>query len=262
MSEWKIFDTHAHYDDEAFDEDREQLLTELPKLGVSPVVNMGSDLAGCRGTIALTERYDYIYGAIGVHPSDCAEMTEEDYLWLRDMCGREKIVAVGEIGLDYYWPEPGHDLQEKWFRRQLGLARETGLPVVIHSRDAAQATYDIMCEEHAEEIGGVIHCFSYSAEMALRYVKMGFYIGIGGVLTFKNARKLREVAETVPLERIVLETDSPYLAPVPNRGKRNNSSYLRYVAPVLADIKGVSTEEIIRVTRENAFRMYRMNGES
>ena len=175
MSEWKIFDTHAHYDDEAFDEDREQLLTELPKLGVSPVVNMGSDLAGCRGTIALTERYDYIYGAIGVHPSDCAEMTEEDYLWLRDMCGREKIVAVGEIGLDYYWPEPGHDLQEKWFRRQLGLARETGLPVVIHSRDAAQATYDI----HTVVLSGGVFMNRYLCEQLVpALAEVGFTVAM------------------------------------------------------------------------------------
>ena len=256
-----IFDTHAHYDDEAFAEDREELLAKLPALGISPVVNMGSDLAGCRDTLALAERYDYIYGAIGVHPSDCGEMTEEDFAWLREQCAREKVVAVGEIGLDYYWPEPDHELQKYWFRRQLDLAREVKLPVVIHSREAAQDTYEIMAEKHAEEIGGVVHCFSYSPEMAERFVKMGFYIGLGGVLTFKNAKKIREVADRIPLEKIVLETDSPYLAPVPNRGKRNNSSYLRYVVPVLAEIKGVSPEEIISVTRANAFALYRMKEE-
>ncbi|MBQ4472741.1 MAG: TatD family hydrolase [Lachnospiraceae bacterium] len=258
MSDFPIFDTHAHYDDEAFDEDRQELLAELPRLGIGRVVNMGSDLAGCRGTIALTEAWDYIYGAIGVHPSDCGEMTEEDLEWLRQECRREKIVAVGEIGLDYYWPEPDHEIQKKWFRRQLGLARELGLPVVIHSREAAQDTYEIMCEENAGEIGGVVHCFSYSPEMAERFVRMGFYIGIGGVLTFKNARKIREVAERIPLSRIVLETDCPYLAPVPHRGKRNNSSYLRYVVPALAEIKGVSADEVRRVTWENGRELYRM----
>jgi len=254
-----IFDTHAHYNDDAFDEDRESLLVQLPALGVSPVVNIGSDLPACRDTIALTEKYDYIYGALGIHPTDCGELTEEDVLWIgREAAAREKIVAIGEIGLDYYWPDVDRETQKKWFLRQMDLAREVQLPIVVHSREAAQDTYELMGEARAEEIGGVVHCFSYSPEMALRFVKMGFYIGIGGVLTFQNARKLREVAEAVPLEKIVLETDCPYLAPKPHRGKRNNSSYLRYVVPVLAEIKGVSPEEIVQVTRKNGFTMYRM----
>ena len=167
-------------------------------------------------------------------------------------------MVIGEIGLDYYWEEPDHETQKKWFRRQLNLARELKLPVIIHSRDAAKDTLDIMKEEHSEEIGGVIHCFSYGKEMAAEYLKMGYYLGIGGVLTFKNAKKLLEVAEMAPLDRLVLETDCPYLAPVPNRGKRNSSLNLPYVAEKLAEIKKCTPEEIIRATEENARKLYRL----
>ena len=174
------------------------------------------------------------------------------------MAQSDKIVAIGEIGLDYYWEEPDHETQKKWFHRQLNLARELKLPVIIHSRDAAKDTLDIMKEEHSEEIGGVIHCFSYGKEMAAEYLKMGFYLGIGGVLTFKNAKKLLEVAEMAPLNRLVLETDCPYLAPVPNRGKRNSSLNLPYVAEKLAEIKKCTPEEIVRATEENARKLYRL----
>ena len=261
MEEW-IFDTHAHYDDDAFDEDREELLKSLASLGIGRIVNVGSDLAGCRGTLALTEQYDFIYGAIGVHPTECAEITEDDIQWIKRESAREKVVAIGEIGRDYYWPDVDRETQKKWFLRQMDLAREVHLPIIIHSREAAQDTYELMRQAHAEEIGGVVHCFSYAPEMAKRFVEMGFYIGIGGVLCFKNAKKIREVCEQIPLDRIVLETDCPYLAPPPHRGKRNNSSYLRYVVPMMAEIKGVSAEEVIHTTRENAFALYRMqNGE-
>ena len=167
-------------------------------------------------------------------------------------------MAVGEIGLDYYWPEPDREIQKHWFARQLQLAREVDMPVVVHSREAAADTMRIMKENHAEEVGGVVHCFSYSVEMAREFVKMGFYIGIGGVLTFKNARKLVEVAREIPLERLILETDCPYLAPVPYRGKRNSSLYLPHVVGKLAEIKGISEEEVIQVTEQNAVTMYRL----
>ena len=219
----EIFDTHAHYDDEAFEEDREALLQNLPVQGIGRVVNISSSLSSCRAVRALAEKYDYIYCAMGIHPSDTGELTEEAFDWLRHQCQFEKCVAVGEIGLDYYWDEPDREIQKKWFLRQLDLARECGKPVVIHSRDAAKDTADIMTAEKCREIGGVIHCFSYSRETARTFLDMGFFIGIGGVLTFKNARKLVDVAEYVPLERIVLETDCPYLAPEPYRGKRNSS---------------------------------------
>lgn len=254
----EIFDTHAHYDDEAFDEDRESLLKELPKQGIGRVVNVGSSLSSCKAARALAEQYDYIYCALGVHPSDTAELTEESFDWLRHQCQFDKCVAVGEIGLDYYWDEPDRDIQKKWFVRQLDLARECGKPVVIHSRDAAKDTVDIMTAEKCQEIGGVIHCFSYTKETAKIFLDMGFYIGIGGVLTFKNARKLVEVAEYVPMERIVLETDCPYLAPVPYRGKRNSSLYLLHVVEALAQVKGITEEEVRQITWKNAHELYGM----
>lgn len=253
-----IFDTHAHYDDDAFDIDREELLEELPKQGIEKVVNVGASLASCGKTIELMEKYDYIYGAIGVHPNETAELNEESFAWLREQCRREKCVAVGEIGLDYYWDEPEREIQKEWFVRQLDLARELSLPVIIHSRDAAKDTLDIMLAEKASEIGGVVHCFSYTKETAKTCLDMGFYIGIGGVLTFKNAKKLKEAVEYIPLDRIVLETDCPYLAPDPNRGKRNSSLNIPYVVSALANIKGISEEEVRRAAWENAHDLYRM----
>ena len=253
-----IFETHAHYDDKAFEEDREELLELLPERGIGRIVNIGSDLRSCRQTIVLMQRYPYVYGALGIHPSDTGELTEKDFAWLREQCTLEKCVAVGEIGLDYHWDEPERTIQKKWFRRQLGLAREVKLPVVIHSREAAGDTIDIMKEEKAEEIGGVVHCFSYTRETAEIFLKMGFYIGIGGVLTFQNAKKLKEAAEYVPMDRIVLETDSPYLSPEPFRGKRNSSLNLPYVVKALAQIKGITEEEIEKITWDNACRLYRL----
>ena len=253
-----IFDTHAHYDNKAFDEDREALLESLPSQGVARVVNIGASLASCRRTVELTEAYDYIYGAIGVHPSETGELDEEGFGQLREMCGAEKCVAIGEIGLDYYWKEPEREIQKKWFLRQLHLAKKTGLPVVIHSRDAARDTVDILEAEKGGETGGVIHCYSYTKETARRFLDMGFFFGIGGVLTFQNARKLREAVEYIPLDRIVLETDSPYLAPVPYRGKRNSSLHLPYVIQALAQVKGISEEEARRAAWENSLKLYRM----
>ncbi len=254
-----IFETHAHYDDEAFDMDREELLAALPGAGVGPVVNAGASLRTTRGGMVLAEKYEHMYFTVGVHPSETAELDETNFAWLKEALAHPKAVAVGEIGLDYYWPEPGRDLQKEWFVRQLHLARETGMPLVIHSRDAAQDTLDIMKAE-ARDMSGIIHCFSYGTELAREYLNMGYYLGIGGVLTFKNARKLKEVAEYAPLSRIVLETDCPYLAPVPYRGKRNSSLYLPHVVQALAEIKGVTPEEVERVTFQNAVEVYRLGG--
>lgn len=251
-----IFDTHAHYDDGAFDEDRDILLKSLQEQEIETVVNVGASLASCRKTLELMEQYDFIYGAIGVHPSETAELTEEAFDWLRQQCQHPKCVAVGEIGLDYYWDEPARDIQQKWFARQLELARELKLPVVIHSRDAAKDTVDMMTAANAGEIGGVVHCYSYSKETAKIFLNMGFYFGIGGVLTFKNARVLKEAAAYIPLDRIVLETDCPYLAPEPNRGKRNSSLNLPYVVTALAQLKGISEEEVRCAAWENAHRLY------
>ena len=253
-----IFDTHAHYDDKAFDEDREELLLSLPAQGIGRVVNVGSSLDSCKKTLELMDSYDYIYGAIGIHPSDTAELTEDDMDWLQARCSHGKCVAVGEIGLDYYWDEPERELQKKWFVRQLELARQVEKPVIIHSREAARDTADILTAERAGEIRGVIHCYSYTKETAKVYLDMGFFFGIGGVLTFKNARKLKEVVEYIPMDRIVLETDCPYLAPEPDRGKRNSSLKLPYVVSAMAQIKGLDEEEIRRVTWDKALRLYRM----
>ena len=254
----KIFDTHAHYDDEAFDEDRETLIASLKENGIVNVVNVGASIESCKRTIEIVKKYDFFYGALGVHPSDTAPLTEEDIKWLRNELISDKMVAVGEIGLDYHWDEPERDIQKKWFIRQLELAAEINKPVIIHSRDAASDTLDIMKAERHYDVGGVIHCFSYSKEMAREYLNMGFYIGIGGVVTFNNAKKVKEVAEYVPLESIVLETDCPYLAPVPNRGKRNSSINLTYVVDEISRIKGIEPDRLIEETYNNALKLYRL----
>lgn len=253
-----IFDTHAHYDDEAFNEDREAVIKSLAAAGVETVVNIGASMASSETTLELTRNYPFIYGTAGVHPSETAELDEEKFQRLREIVREPKIVAVGEIGLDYYWEKPAHDIQKNWFERQLELAREVNLPVVIHSREAAKDTLEIMKAAKAGELGGVIHCFSYGKEMAREYLDMGFFLGIGGVLTFKNAKKLREVVEYAPMEQLVLETDSPYMAPEPNRGKRNTSANLPYVVNMMAEIKGLSPEEVMAATEKNAGRLYRM----
>lgn len=253
-----IFETHAHYDDEAFDEDRDILLSAMQENGIEYIVNVGANLKSTAASIALAQKYSFIYAAAGVHPSDTGELDEESFLWLKEQCLLEKVVAVGEIGLDYYWDNVERSVQKFWFERQLDLAREMKKPVIIHSRDAAKDTFDIMTAKNAGEMGGVVHCYSYSPEMALDYVKMGFYIGVGGVVTFQNGKKMKEVVEAVPMERILLETDSPYLSPVPNRGKRNTSLNLPYVAQKIAEIKGISYDEVVAVTAENAKKMYKI----
>ena len=250
-----IFESHAHYDDEAFDEDREALLRQMPEKGIGGIVNVSASVEGIRDTLALAGKYPFVYAAVGIHPDEAGSLDDEAFAWIREQCDRDKVVAVGEIGLDYYWDKESHDIQKYWFEWQLELAREKGLPVIIHSREAAQDTMDIM-REKAQGIPGVIHCFSYSPEMAKEYVRMGYYIGVGGVVTFKNAKKLKETVQQVPLERILLETDCPYLAPVPYRGKRNCSLYLPYVAKEIADLKGVSLEEVTETTERNARALY------
>ena len=251
-----IFESHAHYDDEVFDEDREQLLASFKEKGIDTVVNVGASLAGCRATVELTKEYPFIYGAIGIHPSEVGELNEDNFTSLKEWCALDQIVAVGETGLDYHWPEPGLALQKDWFERQLALAGEVKLPVIIHSREAAKDTLEIMQAHHAGEIGGVVHCFSYAKEMAREYLNMDFYFGIGGVITFKNAKKLKEAVEYITMEKIILETDSPYLAPEPYRGKRNSSMHLPYVAQSIADIKGISYEEVVEITENNARRLF------
>ena len=250
-----IFDTHAHYDDEAFDEDREKLLERMQNRGVEYIVNVGASVASCKSTIGLVRRFPYVYGALGIHPDEVSELTEEDYKWLERSINKPKIVAVGEIGLDYHWND-NKEVQIAAFERQMEMAREAELPIIVHSRDAAQDTYEVMKANKADEIGGVVHCFSYAKEMAEKFLDMGFYLGIGGVVTFNNAKKLREVVEYMPMDKMVIETDCPYLTPEPNRGKRNDSFYLPYVVNKIAEIKGLSPSEVIDVTSDNAKNLY------
>ena len=241
-----IFDTHAHYDDEAFDTDRDELLKDMWKNGVEFVVNVGASIESSKKTLKLAETYSFIYAAIGVHPSETGEMTEEDIVWLERKAADSKVTAIGEIGLDYYWKEPDKDIQKKWFERQLWLAGRVKLPVIIHSRDAAKDTLEILKSWKKDKTAGVIHCYSYTKESAREYLDMDYYFGIGGVVTFKNARKLTEAVSYIPMNRILLETDCPYLAPEPYRGKRNQSSYIDYVAQKISEIKQISKEEVLR----------------
>lgn len=256
-----IFDTHAHYDDEAFEEDREQLLNSMAEGGVGRIVNVGASLRGARATYQLMQKYDFVYGAIGVHPDHAGEMSIPVMIELKEMLQHEKAVAVGEIGLDYYWDKEAHDLQKYWFQKQMELALDLNLPIVVHSRDAAQDTFDGIKRFHAGKpgfAGGVIHCYSGSVEMAREYVKMGYHIGVGGVVTFKNARVLKEVVAEIPVEKIVVETDCPYLAPTPYRGKRNSSLFLPHVIEEIAKIKGMTPQEVEAATWENACQLYRL----
>lgn len=255
-----IYETHAHYDDEKFDEDRVELLSHLLRENnVGTIVNVGANLKGSANSVELADKYTDVYAAVGVHPEDVAELNEEGISWLKSQAANPKVVAIGEIGLDYYWVKDKDEqaLQRFWFTRQLDLAKEVELPVIIHSRDACDDTLYTIKEYNEQGVSGIIHCFSYSKEIAREYVKMGWYIGVGGVVTFKNGKKLVETVEHIPLENIVLETDSPYLAPEPYRGTRNDSSYIKYVAEKIAQIKNISVEEVEEVTYQNALNIYK-----
>ena len=239
-----IFESHAHYDDKKFDKDRDLLIQNLLSGKICTIINVGASIRSTKKSIALAEKYEHVYVAAGVHPSEVSELNGRTFDWLRKQTKHEKVVAVGEIGLDYYWDkEPEvQNKQRGWFKQQLELAKECRLPVIIHSRDAAEDTMKVMKEVHAEEIPGVVHCYSYSPELAVEFVRMGYYIGVGGVVTFKNAKKLKETVARIPLEKILLETDTPYMAPEPHRGKRNHSGYLTFVAEKIAEIKEISVE--------------------
>lgn len=250
-----LFDTHAHYDAEQFDADRDEVLGALPGAGIALAVNPGCDLPSSRVAVALAERYDFLYAAVGYHPENCAPYRPEDLEALRELAEHPKVVAIGEIGLDYYWEEnPPREFQQQVFRDQLALAAELELPVIVHDREAHADSLAMIRE--FPQVRGVFHCFSGSAEMAEELVKLGWMVSFTGVLTYKNARKAVEAARAVPLERVMIETDSPYMAPVPHRGKRNDSRYVRLICERLAEIKGVSFAECARVTRENGKRFF------
>ena len=250
-----IFDTHAHYDADQFASDREAVLTALPAAGVGLVVDPGCDVASSREAAALAERFDHVSAAVGIHPEDCAGGTDADFDAIRELCRREKVVAVGEIGLDYYWKEnPPRDFQEQVFRRQIELALELDLPVIIHDREAHGDSLRIVLDYPG--LRGVFHCFSGSPEMAQELLKRGWYLGFDGPITYKNAKRAPEVAAITPLDRIVIETDAPYMAPVPFRGKRNDSRLLPYVVEKLAEWKGVTPEEMTDITWQNGKRLF------
>ena len=252
-----IFDTHAHYDSGGFHADRDEVLASLPAAGVGLVVDPGCELESSRAAVALAERYPFVYAAAGIHPSDCAGTGEPELAALRALCGHEKVVAVGEIGLDYYWKDnPPREFQQAVFRRQIELAIECGLPVIVHDREAHGDSMDIVREFPG--VRGVFHCFSGSAEMAKELVKLGWMISFTGVLTYKNARKAVEAAQAVPLDRIMIETDSPYMAPVPHRGQRNHSGYVGLVCQKLAELKGISSDQCSRATLENGRKFFRI----
>ena len=250
-----IFDTHAHYDDEAFDPDRDALLASMPENGVGLIVDPGCDLDTSRRAVEIARQYPHVYAAVGWHPENCAPYTRESLGALRAWAGEPKVVAIGEIGLDYYWEQnPPREFQQEVFRDQLALAQELNLPVIVHDRDAHADSLAIVKE--FPQVRGVFHCYSGSAETAQELLKRGWYLGFDGPLTYKNAKKAVEVARIVPLERILLETDSPYMSPVPVRGTRNDSRNVIHIAAKLAEIRGMSTDEIIAITNENGRRLF------
>ena len=250
-----IFDTHAHYDAPAFDADREAVLSALPEDGVALVVDPGCDLPTSRAALDLAERFPHVYAAVGIHPEDCAGYTDADLDALRQLCRHDKAVAIGEIGLDYYWAEnPPREFQQQVFRRQLELALELDMPVIIHDREAHGDCLAIVKEYPG--LRGVFHCFSGSPEMATELLKRGWYLGFDGPITYKNAKRAPEVAAITPLDRILVETDAPYMTPVPFRGKRNDSRYLPYVIEKLAEWKGVTPQEMTDSTFANGKRLF------
>lgn len=248
-----IFDTHAHYMKSDFGEDLENILAELPNKNVERVLAVGCDLPSSLEELALAERYDYIYAAAGIHPEYAAELPEDWESELEKLLAHKKVAALGEIGLDYHYPEPPKDIQRKIFVKQLEMAERLNMPVIIHSRDASGDTMEILKRYKPR---GVLHCFSGSAETAREVVKLGMYIGFTGVLTFKNSKKAWAACEAVPIDRLLLETDCPYMAPVPHRGERSDSSMIRFTAAKMAEIKGVSTEEMIDIARRNGERLF------
>jgi TatD DNase family protein len=249
-----FFESHAHYDDRRFDADRYEILSGLPAQGVTRVVNVGSDILSSKASVKLAEAFSFVYATAGVHPHDVKALSEEGLQELKSFCAHEKVVAVGEIGLDFHYEHSPRDEQRFWFKRQLELAAEVGLPVVIHSRDAASETFETIKKGPVHR--GVVHSYSGGVPMALAYIDMGFYIGIGGVVTFDKSKRLPQVVAAIPLEKILIETDAPYLTPKPHRGKRNESVYLPYIIETIAEIKGVTAEAVAKQTAENGRRVF------
>ncbi len=251
-----IFDTHAHYDDERFDEDRDSLLKQLHQEGISYILNASASPESLEATMELAEKYPFVYAALGIHPHDAEKMNEDIMNKIRTLSKNDKVVAIGEIGLDYYYDNSPRDIQRFWFERQIELAKELRLPIIIHDRDAHEDTVNILKKTDVKQVGGIFHCFSGSAQMAMEMLKLNLYIAVGGAVTFKNARKTVEVVKAVPLEKLLVETDCPYLSPEPHRGKRNNSGYLVHVIRKIAEIKEISESEVAGITLMNAKKVF------
>jgi TatD DNase family protein len=253
-----LFETHAHLNAKEFDEDRDEVIARARENGVETIVNIGFNAETIPSCLELAERYDFIYAVVGWHPQDAKDMTDEHLEWIEELSRHPKVVGLGEMGLDYYWDTSPRDVQAEVFRKQIRLARKLEMPIVIHNRDAHQDVITILKEEKAAEVGGIMHCFSGSWETAKLALDMNFYISFGGPLTFKNAKQPKEVAAKVPLDRLLIETDCPYLTPHPFRGKRNESGYVRYVCEEMANIRGLSYEEMAKITADNARRLFRL----
>ncbi|PLT27763.1 TatD family hydrolase [Peribacillus deserti] len=251
-----LFDTHAHLNDEQFNEDLTEVIERAKAEGVSQIVVVGFDRPTINRAMELCETYDFIYAAVGWHPVDAIDLTEEDLKWIEELAAHPRVVAIGEMGLDYHWDKSPKDIQKEVFKKQIRLAKRVKLPIIIHNRDATADIVEILKEENAAEVGGIMHCFSGSAETAKECVNMNFYISLGGPVTFKNAKKPKEVAQEIPLEKLLIETDCPYLAPHPNRGKRNEPAYVKLVAEQIAELKGISLEEVAEATTRNARKLF------
>ncbi|ABO65418.1 MULTISPECIES: TatD family hydrolase [Geobacillus] len=251
-----LFDTHAHLNAVQYEEDLEQVIERARAEGVSYIVVVGFDRLTIDRAIELAERYPFIYAAVGWHPVDAIDMTDDDLQMIEQLASHPKVVALGEMGLDYHWDKSPKDVQQDVFRRQIALAKKVKLPIIIHNREATADILKILQEENAAEVGGIMHCFSGSVEVARQCIEMNFLISLGGPVTFKNAKKPKEVAKEIPLSHLLIETDCPYLTPHPFRGKRNEPSYVKYVAEAIAEIKNVSFDEVAKTTMENAKRLF------
>lgn len=254
-----LFDTHAHLNAVQYEEDLLEVIDRAKAEGVSNIVVVGFDKPTIKRAMELTEQYDFIYAAVGWHPVDAIDMTEEDLVQIEKLAHHPKVVAIGEMGLDYYWDKSPKEIQKEVFRKQIQLAKKVNLPIIIHNREATADIVEILREENAQEVGGIMHCFSGSYEVAMQCIEMNFYISFGGPVTFKNAKKPKEVAAQVPLDRLLIETDCPYLTPHPFRGKRNEPSYVKYVAEKIAELRGMTFDEIASITSKNAKKIFDIN---
>ncbi|MBW4828416.1 MAG: TatD family hydrolase [Clostridiaceae bacterium] len=254
-----LIDSHAHLDDRKFNKDRDRLIKSLKQNDISLVINVGADVSSSIKSVKLADGYENVYAAVGVHPHSAKEMDDSTIDVLRAFAKRDKVVAIGEIGLDFHYDNSPRNIQRKWFIEQIKLAKELDMPIIVHSRDADQETFDILKEEADERLRGVLHCYSGSAEMAKDYIDLGFYISLAGPVTFKNARKPKEVAKVVPIDKLLIETDSPYLTPEPHRGKRNEPLYVRHVASMIAELRGMDFEDVGRITSENTKRLFNID---